>query len=492
MRKRNFLLKNVILFAFLGISLCGKAQEQLGLRLENYSGATSLALNPASVAASYPLAWDLNLASAGIFASNNILYYENTGLIKAFLVGDRIAANAALELGGHPNPNLYYNFFNDNKSKYVFASSRIDLPSFVMNFESGHSLGFVSALRILAGSPQMPALANYYLIKEAVQGQTLGVDPFQIGGMSWAEVGLNYAYRANLENGDGLAFGLTVKYLMPNQGISVNNYTTTRFGMPAAGTIRIDTTNVDVAFINGSNNNSTIKGNGFGVDLGAMWVSKPDDEGNYEWKLGISLLDIGSANFKENAETHRVKNSLSFTMTQADLAGLAANNATTEIFRRVSERTLGNSNGTQTGTAFSMALPTAMCLQGEYRLVGIADDNFYVGGILVQRLVGSDGRAVTRPNIVAATPRWETRWFSVMMPLSVLEWRKFNVGLSARIGFLVLGSDNLLSLFPQKALESGDFYIGFRLNPFNKGRWNSRDGGSGMRGRSKRVNCFRF
>jgi hypothetical protein len=492
MRKKNFLLKSAIVFAFLGVFSYVKAQEQLGLRFENYSGAASLALNPASVAASYPLAWDLNLASAGIFASNNILYYENASLFKAFSASDKVAANPSLELGGHPNPTVYYNFFNDNKSKYVFASSRIDLPSFVMNFESGHSIGFVSALRLLAGSPEMPALSNYYLIKQASQGQTLGVDPFQMGGMSWAELGLNYAYRASLENGDGLAFGLTVKYLMPNQGISINNYTTTRFGMPAAGTVRVDTANVDVAFTSQSNNGQNIKGNGLGIDVGAMWVSKPDDEGNYEWKLGFSFLDIGSAKFTAQAETHRVKNRLSFTMTQADLIGLSAGNATTEIFRRISERTLGGANQTQTGTAFSLALPTAMCLQGEYRLSGIADDNLYVGGIMVQRLVRSGSRVITRPNIVAVTPRWETRWFSVMMPLSVLEWRKFNVGLSGRVGFLVLGSDNLLSFFPQKELESGDFYIGFRLNPFNKGRWNSRDGGGGMRGRSKRVNCFRF
>lgn len=492
MKKENFLFKNVMTFAFLAIALCGKGQEQLGLRLENYSGATSLALNPASVAASYPLAWDLNLASASIFASNNILYYENAGLIKAFFAGSKVAPNAALEWSGHPNPDVYYNFFNDNKSKYVFVSSRIDLPSFVMNFESGHSLGIVSALRILAGSPEMPAISNYYLIKQASQGQTLGVDPFQIGGMSWAEVGLNYAYRANLENGDGLSFGLTVKYLMPNQGLSVNNYTTTRFGMPVAGTVRVDTTNVDVAFTNQTSNSQTIKGNGFGVDVGAMWVSQPDDQGNYQWKFGVSFLDIGSANFKHNSETHRVKNSISFAVSEADLVGLSANNATTEIFRRVGERTLGNANGTQTGTEFSLTLPTAMCLQGEYRLLGVADDNFYVGGILVQRLVGSEGRAVVRPNIVAVTPRWETRWFSVMMPLSVLEWRKFNVGLSGRVGFLVLGSDNLLSFFPQKELASGDFYVGLRLNPFNVGRWNNRDGGGGMRGRSKRVNCFSF
>ncbi len=485
-------LKNTSLFVFLGASLCASAQEQLGLRIENYSGVTSLALNPAAVAATYPLAWDINLASAGLFGSNNILYFENASIFKVVSAADNVAANRALELGGAANPKAIYNFFNNSKSKYIFASSRLDLPSVVFNFESGHSIGLVSSLRILAGSPEMPALSNYYLIKNASPGQTLGLDPFQLGGMSWAEIGLNYAYRADLENGDGLAIGATVKYLMPFQGLSINNYTTVRFGLPTQGTVRVDTANVEFAFTNRSNNDQNIRGNGFGIDIGAMWVSKPDDEGNYEWKLGVSFLDIGSAKFKEDAQVHRLKSSVSFTMSQADLAGLTPSNATTEIFRRISNRMLGATNRTLTGTAFDLALPTAMCLQGDVKLVGLADDNFYVGGILVQRLVRSGARVVTRPNLIALTPRWETRWFSAMMPISMLEWRKFNLGLSGRIGFLVLGSDNLLSFFRQKELASGDFYVGLRINPFNKGRWNGTDGGGGMRGRSKRVNCYRF
>jgi hypothetical protein len=223
-----------------------------------------------------------------------------------------------------------------------------------------------------------------------------------------------------------------------------------------------------------------------------MWVSKPDDEGNYDWKLGLSFLDIGSAKFKEDAEVHRVKSALSFTMSKDDLLGLTASTATTEIFRRISTRALGAAGRTQVGEQFEIALPTAMSLQGDVRLSSLADGNFYVGGVLMQRLVQRGARVLTRPNMLVVAPRWETRWFSAMMPLSLTEWRKFNVGLSGRLAFLVIGTDNLLSFFKQSELSSGDLYIGIKINPFSKGRWNATDGGGGMRGGRKKVDCYRF
>jgi hypothetical protein len=56
------------------------AQEQIGLRTENLSGVNALSLNPASMVA-FPLTWDLNLGSTGIFMENDLAFIRNSSLL---------------------------------------------------------------------------------------------------------------------------------------------------------------------------------------------------------------------------------------------------------------------------------------------------------------------------------------------------------------------------------------------------------------------------
>ena len=67
-----YLLKNTLLIA----------QEQLGLRLDNYSGVNAIALNPAG-SATYLMGWDINLVGVGATFHNNLGYIEKASLGKA-------------------------------------------------------------------------------------------------------------------------------------------------------------------------------------------------------------------------------------------------------------------------------------------------------------------------------------------------------------------------------------------------------------------------
>jgi len=55
-------------------------QEQLGLRLENYAGVSSIPLNPAGNLTN-PLRWDVNLVGAGMFWSNNYAFIKKTNTL---------------------------------------------------------------------------------------------------------------------------------------------------------------------------------------------------------------------------------------------------------------------------------------------------------------------------------------------------------------------------------------------------------------------------
>jgi hypothetical protein len=67
------------------------------------------------------------------------------------------------------------------------------------------------------------------------------------------------------------------------------------------------------------------------------------------------------------------------------------------------------------------------------------------------------------------TPRFEHRWFSASLPVSLNNWQSVRVGFAARLGFLILGTDDFGGLFGQGNYNGTDFYIALKINPFNIG-----------------------
>ena len=69
-------------FTFLiAFSIKNNAQEQLGLRLDNYAGVNALTLNPAANATN-PLTWDVNLAGFGAWLNTNLGYIQKASVSK--------------------------------------------------------------------------------------------------------------------------------------------------------------------------------------------------------------------------------------------------------------------------------------------------------------------------------------------------------------------------------------------------------------------------
>lgn len=75
--------------------------------------------------------------------------------------------------------------------------------------------------------------------------------------------------------------------------------------------------------------------------------------------------------------------------------------------------------------------------------------------------------ALRRPNTLAVVPRFEHRFGSVSVPVILNDWRSLRLGLAARLGPLVVGSDNLSSFTRKDRLTGLDFYIGLKINAFS-------------------------
>ncbi len=73
-----------------------------------------------------------------------------------------------------------------------------------------------------------------------------------------------------------------------------------------------------------------------------------------------------------------------------------------------------------------------------------------------------------------------------MLPVSLYNYSKLRVGISARLAFITIGSDNLSSFFKQSELTGSDIYVGIKVNPFKLNL-----SGRG-RGNNKPVRCYQF
>ena len=123
-------------------------------------------------------------------------------------------------------------------------------------------------------------------------------------------------------------------------------------------------------------------------------------------------------------------------------------------------------------------------MQADYALVPYV----YLNGLLVQR-VPFGNVSLSRGNLLAFTPRFEHRWFSAALPISLYNYSDMRVGAAVRLAFFTIGSENLGSIIGNDNFTGTDLYFALRINPFslgfgNWGGWSSR--------RGKNVKCYEF
>ncbi|MEL6968693.1 MAG: hypothetical protein AAFO02_00880 [Bacteroidota bacterium] len=102
--------------------------------------------------------------------------------------------------------------------------------------------------------------------------------------------------------------------------------------------------------------------------------------------------------------------------------------------------------------------------------------------------------SLNRSSVLAIVPRVDRHWWSVAMPVSMYATDQVRLGLSARLGPIFVGTDQLGSFFRQNQLDSGDFYVGLKLFPLGlggNGNGKARKR-KGRRGKGRDVECYKF
>lgn len=449
-----------LLFALLFIGFAN-AQYQLGLRLETFAGANSLAINPVGNL-NNPNKWDMNLAGGGAYLQNNYAYLEEIGLANLTWHSHSIkvvrAENAEATVA---RSKVILDFTNDGDRRYLHSMAYLAGPSIALRFGKNNSIGAFYNIRSAIGGRDLPNELSYYKFKSKSVTDQLAIPKLRVSLLNWSEIGLNYARKIPTNTGS-FNVGVSLKYLLGHQaGVAKSNEPYFYGNLPGTDiSILLPDGQVDFAGDLAKSKLLEVNGRGIGADLGFAYIFQDHHGEGYKLKLGVSLIDLGRIKFSENAKVYRLNIDTALVVDLERYKHYNYPDDLDEAIHDFSQELLKTQVSATETESFSMSLPAAFSLQADY---GISK-NIYLNAILIQQLPNR-GTTALRSNLLALTPRWQTKWFSASTPISWNDWKTLKLGLAMRLNWLVLGTDDFASVFLNKKFSGTDFYFAVKINP---------------------------
>lgn len=450
---------------FLVLALTGRAQEQFGLVHGNWSGPDALVLDPTRSAGQWPYA-SIRLLGADLFAWNDLvaLNGDDHSLLREVRNGARGQAPSEIV--------LRESLSGDAKHGTVLVA----LPGPAFSLAAGrHGLGIGlrtrSVTSITGVSPHLGRFIVHGLDHRPQHGQRYRDEHVRAIAAAWTELSLNYAHIIRASGFGIWKAGASVRWQVPHAGAA--------FRLDVLDYTVVDSMRAEVHEVSGSYGvamPSAVAGSGWGADVGISYERTLEEADGYlphrasngctampyRYRISASIVDLGGMRFN-NAIAGSVG---SGTLTFPDHGNVqvAGPEGVDSLFAAAGDHT---SNG-----RFRIGNPTAAALLYDQRLV----DRTYVGLAWVQQLSARSGDRLRRPNTLALTPRYESRWFEAAVPVVFHEygWRRPSVGLMLRFSDIVVGSDHVLPFLFRPDVDAVDLYLRLRItiqrSPFCKGR----------------------
>lgn len=453
--------------------LVSSAQEMIGITTAKYGGILSAQMNPATLVLS-PLYLDVNIVSANLFVENNYLYMpvKKAGLSRFFGKDQPWKNNG---------PDKSYGDYYTNSLKYGQAQARITGPS-MMVAVGKHAFGLSTSVRSVTSVRDMP----YTMAKFFYEGlyfppqydiRYTHTDKISFASLHWAEAGLSYSFIFNSSGADVWAGGLTVKGLFGLAG-AYADMDHIDYMVPDEDTLIIYNTTIDAGIsvpVDYDSNDYLqglkVRGIGAGIDLGFTWERKLRTNAvrrmnrklcsqpyqPYHFRVGVSLLDLGSILFTENAKNPAVTEEGLIWPGISNLEYTSIN----DLSDQISLHFYGDPEALVKARRFRMHLPTRLSLQGDYNLKG--SGNWYVNAVAMIPVNSSHASAM-QPILLALGARYETAHFQLGMTGSVYDNRWFHLGVNGRFRNFFIGTDNLISFLKVKDYTGTSLYAGLRIS----------------------------
>ena len=445
MKKSPFLLVLVFLWHY-----TIKAQSYIGYTHDNYSGIHGVTINPANIVDS-PFKADINIASASVFGGSDYLGIN---------VSDVINSNGGFDF------DLDTEKFPKNANNF-FLNADILGPSFMFNLNKKSSIAITTRVRAFLNIKNI----NGELYESLADGfdQTNDFDfnmaDFNATIHALGEIGVTYGRILIKNEKHLLKSGVTLKYFQ-GAGAGFFNAPTMSGQYNAAANTLTTTGNLSYGLSQEDFDENDIDyknlTSGFGVDIGFayQWNEKTQDVVNdsirinytkYKLKIGASITDIGSINYKE------------VEITQYDLN----NTVDATIFDEgdIEQILKDNYDGVTTQASAKIKLPAALHLFLDYKIRNKLFASLSSSFSLVANNAETSNSII---NTVSIAPRLETKWFSIYSPVSFRQYGDLSWGAGFRFGPLMVGSGSVLTNLLSDSSKTTDVYVGLKIPIYRK------------------------
>jgi hypothetical protein len=458
----RFNISYLLVIAAVLTGVNARSQNYHAIHGSSYAGSLGAGNNPASIV-NTPYPWDVTVFAAQIkYTTNAATVYKYSLLSSA--------------------RKSQYGFDNGNYSRYGDFNYNANILNARIALSRKHSIAFGMNVRGYGELQTSPY--NYidtirklnHLLKLNTDATKYETDLLH---SSWIELFATYGRTIRDEETDRLNVGITVKAM---RGISAAHASVkdVRLEKQAAANVPVyklvsgsvvlgyssnyDGWNENKATSDNLMNFLTHSEGGFSIDLGAEYLVKSqavtsfhDDENyyDYEWKIGVSFLDLGQNNYKYG------NNSRSFSSVSVNLSDSSLN----QKFKTVkSIKALNDSLASLVNTVtelhgiFNVINPARLVLNLDRHL----SNAFFINAefsLNLSSLAGSKKKYLKELNLLTITPRWETSRWGGYLPVTYNTHGKLWIGGALKAGPLLFGIHNWGNVFSSKKMANGGGYV---------------------------------
>ncbi len=482
----NRLLSLIVSFFALS-SVMG--QNAFGTLHGNYTPTNSVYVNPSSMLDAK--VWlDINIVGVGSYTNNNLVFLENHswGSISRDLIQ---YSKGRIDDSSFPDEeDIGYN--QNRKNYHGYNRNFVTAPSAVWS-QGDHAAALSIGGRSYTAIRGVPDYAAQF-IENGVPDFTLQHDidyslkRLRIASLHFAEIKGSYAYTFLKRRRDMFMGGVTLSKFFSVAGAAMNIYNAD-FNIDNDSLALLFDVQADAMFT--PNPRVNWKG-GMGLDLGFTYQKMLGEAASYYpnspklgcrtvpylYKLGVSIIDIGSVKFDEDDVVFAGYDFQNYSWVQYDEEQINEENPT-DVF----EAQEASIEEGRVRKPHKIRLPTFASIQFDYNLWA---SRLYVNATIIQGIPpGKNKFGLRHANSLSVTPRYETYFFEFALPISLYEYQYPQLGASFRIGPLSIGSDKIISWVKQSKIYGMDIYmhlkIPLRYHPKCKGKLKSIKKGKGQK-----------
>lgn len=455
-------------FFFIHAIVCG--QDFLGFANSIYAGVNGIDVNPALIV-NNPRKWDVTPVGFNFSFGNNFVGLQHRVLqhTGSLFTGDYPAFH------DEKFTDHYLTRREGRKSVSVFLNADVVLPSFMfIRSKQKDAFAFTSRVRSYLNVDGIdPLLAHMFLTgatDSLLFGQNLPTVKMNLQAMLWAEYGITYGKTIFQTSGKRLSIAGRVKFL---QGMNAFYLFLDNVNYKF---YKSDSLAVMSAQINyGHSTNFELSKDAFrfnfagkpmlALDVGVTYEFKSATSKaapvtsfdiaprlhEYRYKIGISLQDLGWITFLKptNARDFNTSFNENLDLKSFETKGGSPLASIDETLRRTFQM---NGNDTK----FSMNLPTVLSLQGDAYL----GKNIYVNSTINYAFqLKNNANKIHEVTVLSITPRWDWKWLGFYLPVSYNKYSKFRLGLSMRIGPLVVGTADIFPFISKRDIYGVDVHF---------------------------------